>query len=66
MAALGRDGLDGHQLYNAQGNSFGRSALAIWIPQVVRTWLRGGEVRRHCFPGPTRTLRTFAVLRRDI
>ena len=60
---LRRRGLDDYQLFNAQGNSFDRTAVAIRIREAVARWVGGGEVVRHVFPSPTEVLASYERLR---
>ena len=63
MERLREAGLDEYQLYNAQGNSFDRTAVAIRIREVVAAWVRGGEVARHEFPAPPAIAASYERLR---
>ena len=63
MEHLREVGLDEHQLFNAQGNSFDRTAVAIRIRETVAAWVGGGEVARHEFPAPPAIAASYERLR---
>ena len=48
LHSLGQLGLDELQMFNAQGNSFDRAAVALKLRDGVARWLAGGDFTRHC------------------
>ena len=63
LERLRGEGLDEHQAFNAQGNSFDRTALAIRIREAVALWVREGVVARHAYPSPGEVLASYERLR---
>ena len=56
-------GLDEYQLFNAQGNSFDRVAVALPLRGAVTGWACGEDVPRHTYLQPADVLRTYEPLR---
>ena len=59
-------GLTERQLYDAQGNSFDRTAVALRIRDAVAAWRRGGAVPRHAYPSPRVVARVYEALRAHV
>ena len=59
-------GLDERALFTAQGNAFDHIAVSLRIGQALRTWTRGGEIRRHPFPPPGPAEDLFQRLRESL
>ena len=58
-------GLDEFQMFNAQGNSFDRAAVALRLREGVARWLAGGDFTRHCYPDPRSVCSDYERLRRE-
>eukprot|EP00969_Alexandrium_andersonii_P107937 4762229-Alexandrium_andersonii.AAC.1 len=58
-------GLTPTQTFNAQGNIFDRTALAIRLRPLLDAWLQGGWPD-HRYPSPARLMAQFARLRGEV
>ena len=56
-------GLDDYQMFNTQGDSFDRAAVALRLREAVATWVLGGELPGHAFPTPADVLEAFNRLK---
>ncbi|MFM7986795.1 MAG: hypothetical protein ACKPKO_46525, partial [Candidatus Fonsibacter sp.] len=64
LAQLAPLGLDDYQLFNAQGNSFDRTAVAIRVQEAVDAWLSGAPLSRRQYPTPSQARDGFCTLSR--
>ena len=58
--------MDDLQLFNAQGNSFDRAAVAMRIREALATWAAGGDLPRHAYPDPASVVRVYEGLRAEV
>ena len=56
-------GMSDYQLFNAQGNSFDRAAVAFRLREAITTWVLGGELPRHAYPAPAEVLEAYNLLK---
>ena len=59
-------GMDDFQMFNAQGNSFDRAAVALRVREGLATWLAGGVLPRHAYPDPSEVLGVYGRLRAEV
>ena len=59
-------GMDDYQMFNAQGNSFDRAAVALRVREGLATWLSGGVLPRHAFPDPYVVIGVYGRLRAEV
>ena len=59
-------GMDDYQMFNAQGNSFDRAAVALRVREGLATWLAGGALPRHAFPDPAAVASVYGRLRAEV
>ena len=53
-------------MFNAQGNSFDRAAVAIRVREALATWVAGGVLLRHAYPDPSEVLGVYGRLRAEV
>ena len=63
LGSLQQLGLDDYQVFNAQGNSFDRAAVALRMRDAVTAWLAGIEIPRREYPPPTVVEQVYVGLR---
>ena len=61
-----RLGMDDFQMFNAQGNSFDRAAVALRVREALAIWVAGGSLPRHVYPEPAEVLRVSGRLRAEV
>ena len=66
LHSLGQLGLDEFQMFNAQGNSFDRAAVALRLREGVAQWLAGADLARYAYPDPRSVCSDYERLRREI
>jgi hypothetical protein len=65
LHSLGQLGLDEFQMFNGQGNSFDRAAVALRRREGVARWLAGADLARHSYPDPRSVYSDYERLRRE-
>ena len=61
-----RLGMDDFQLFNAQGNSFDRAAVAMRVREAMAVWTAGGALPRHAYPDPAGVVGVYERLRAEV
>ena len=59
-------GMDELQLFNAQGNSLYRAAIAMRVREALATWTSGGDLPRHAYPDPASVVTVYEGLRAEV
>ena len=62
LDSLRRLGMDDLQLFNAQGHSFDRAAVAMRVREALTTWTAGGVLARRAYPGPADVVAVYEQL----
>ena len=59
-------GMDDLQLFNAQGDSFDRAAVAMRVREALAVWTAGRDLPRHVYPDPAGVVRVYEGLRAEV
>ena len=63
LGSLQQLGMCDYQTFNAQGNRFDRTAVALRLKEAVNTWVLGGALPRHAYPALAEVLGTYNLLK---
>ena len=58
--------MDDLQLFNAQGYSFDRAAVAMCVREAPAFWTAGGVLPQHVYPDPAGVVRVYEGLRAEV